>query len=276
MYWLTSANGVFALRRAPRAGGNSETLFEGPEVIASMAWGRGKLVFSSRGAPGEVFAFDVETRTRTSLGKGPSNIEVDPFGVSADDDFAYAIGHDTGTLADLLFRVSLDGGKLVQLTRIERPIVQDVKGAFVDATHVYWATPSGYVLRASKSAQGQAEVVVDDEKGLSAFAVGTSDIVYASAEGGRSLLRVAKSGGTPRTVFADADARYGLAMNDRDIVYATESDGLHRVDLGGNGFRVITRDRVVSCGSILLEGDHLFFANTATVQSGGSVRRVCL
>lgn len=277
VYWLNSGGGTFTLRRAPkRRDRPAETLLETKEVIASMAQTGGRLVLVAGGKSGEVFTFDPTTKERTKLAKAPAGIELDAFGVAADASFAYVIGHETAAVAEVLLRVPLTGGTFETLARIELPVDQDVKAARVDGTHVYWGIASGYIMRAAKAAAGVVETIVDDEGGVSAFDLGANDLFYIASTEHSAIVRVPKSGGAPVTIIEHTGARFAIAVSDRDVVYATASDIVHRIDPDGSNDRAITASGVVSCGSLLPQGDRIFFANTATIAAGGSVRSTCV
>lgn len=277
MYWLTSASGKFALRRAPMAGGTPpESLLETSDVIASMALAQGRFVLASAGKGGEVFTFDPGTKERKRLAKSPEGVELDAFGVAADDTYAYVIGHETQQIAEVLLRVPLSGGEMVQLARIKLSFDQDVKGLVLDETYAYWATASGYIMRSARVEGSKVETVVDDVNGLSAFALGPEHIFYLAASEHTAVVRVPKAGGTPLTLAEHTGARFGLAVGSDSLVYASSNDYLHRIGFDGADDRVITSGGVVSCGSIHIEGAEVFFANTATAAAGGSVRATCM
>lgn len=278
IYWI-SADGVkFRVRAATKTdpAANVSTVLETTDEVGAMTLVGGRLVLSSRGASGQVFTLDPATGERKRLAGAPAGLELDAFGVAADATTAFVVAHETSSLSEVLLQVPLTGGKLTELARIKLPFDQTLKGATADATHVYWALSSGLVMRAAKGAPGAVETVVDDRDGLSAFVVTDSEIVFASGSMTTPIVRTPKAGGPKTTIVEHTGARYGLTVVGRDVVYATANDDLRRVSLGGGDDKQIAASGVRSCGSILLDGAEVFFANTATAKAGGSVRAVCL
>jgi hypothetical protein len=115
-----------------------------------------------------------------------------PLGLDSDGVYVYytAGGNSANVLESgnqgLVFRVPIDGGESEVLT----PPMFDPKGLAVNDTHVYWAN-GGYGV---------------DETGST----------------GATIMRVAKSGGTPETV---SEAVYPIALAlDDDAVYWSDAD----------------------------------------------------
>ncbi len=277
LYWISAAGGTFRVRRASKDGdGEVETLLETTEELGSMALVGGKLVMASKGIAGEVFTVDVGTRKRSRLARSPAALELDAFGVTADDQHAYVVAHDTAAFVEVVLRVPLGGGPAKELGRVSLPFDETVKGAIVDGAHVYWALSAGRIFRLGKAQPGTVETFVNDSAGLSAFAITESDVLYASSAMDTTVFRVPKSGASKKSIVAHTGARFAIAGTTNEVVYATAADELRRVALDGTNDRQITSFGVRSCGSILVDGAEVFFANTATARAGGSVRAVCL
>jgi hypothetical protein len=279
---VSAAEGKHLVRRSSKsAPGSAETIYTSTDEVASVAAVAGRLVLVSRGARGQVFSLDVDGGARTRLGTAPSGIELDSFSAAADDTHAFAIGHHIDSLSEVAFRVPLNGGAMTELGRIKLPFDQTIKGAVVDATHVYWAISSGKVFRASKVGPAAVETVVDDADGLSAFSLAPDHIVYLSGAEHGYVVKVPKAGGARSILAQHTGARFAVAAGNGWAIYATANNELRRVGFEDKRDTLITATRVLSCGSILAQvgsedRGEIYFANTATARVGGSVRAACV
>lgn len=276
VFFVTAVlEGDKTIQRVPRQGGAATALLTTQDELGAIARWDDQLFAAQVGSRGRIVRVAVdgsgtETLTMTAAGE-----TLDAFGIAVDADAVFYVTHGgaaVGGIGNSVYRLPKSGGAPTLLARIELSSDQTLKGAVVDATHVYWLG-SGLVLRADKGAAGSVQRFAEEADGISAFAQNRDSIVYLGPSG---PVRVDKASMDRFPLTEHAQARYAVFADESRVVYATSDDGVYEVPLAGGAPTLLQRDGVRSCGSVIVDAGQLLWANTASRSSGGAVRTRCL
>jgi hypothetical protein len=176
-------------------------------------------LYGTRGAAGEVGAFELATGTATVVATPLGS----PAYLAADELYLYVSDVEGAVL-----RAPIAGGAAESLATSTWP-----HGIAADATHVYWADPAEGAIRRIAKGGGAVELVADGQTSPVGIAIDDLFVYFTSHPdlGPGAVLRVAKGGGDPELLATGnldaADEAWGpwQVVVTADSVYWTETYG---------------------------------------------------
>ena len=164
-------------------------------------------------------------------------------------------GREPSKMRSVLSRIPKKGGSRVDLIDIERSI----EGFAIDATDVFYASGQarGRILKVAKGGGIPVELAAEQSNPRELF-VDADHVYWLTIEGagGKTVRKVAKSGGTP-TVLATAAQSAGVEhlASDGSNLYFLDRSSLVRVPLAG-GTKSLVKDRV---STFALDGTTVYY-----------------
>ncbi len=275
IYWNTAVlDGPKRIRRAPRAGGAIETLVETTRELGAFAvdsdgamyWvevattGAGQVMLQR---PGQV---------AQPLYTIPTGL--DAFAVAIDGTSVYWVVHGEAAngYTETVFGGVKSGGAAVMLGSVTLAFDQSLVAMAADGAGVYWGLGAGLVYRVARTG-GTPTAVVDELDGIGAFAVADGAVYAIVRDAASSVIRV--DGAGRGVVMANGQARWALGIADGRAYASTADDRILSAPITGGQVRIEQADGVRSAGGLAFDGDHLYWANTATRTADGAVRWAC-
>lgn len=291
VYWTSAepdgmGGYVHRIRRAPKAGGPAEDFADADGETGAVALTADRVVWVE-GPPGGTGSGSSAVKSAPKAGGAPSVVATfsptqgtaDVFSLAVDDAAAYVLLKKFGaTFRYTAFRAPLSGEKGGAVATHTLPVGTDARSMLVDGGDVLWAFLSGWVYRAPTTATGGPDVlpVLDVVDGVDGWTVRGDDILFLT---GGSIRRVPRTGGEASDVLPGVDAWRALAAGPDVVAWGardhTGKESIHARRAGGEACLLVT-EGVVSVYSTAIDGDRLYWTNTARKKAGGAVRWVRL
>lgn len=282
LFWSASAPDgkgyEHRLRRLPRDGGEPQTLYTSPAELAALGDNGDEIVF---------FEIDILASTARLLGVpktggDPREIKsltgvfdrVDRFGFGARDGFAYGIGVTIGQrFVHEVFSIDLANGNIASLATFELDFASDVRGLSVTDEAISLAYLGGDLYRLPRAT---SSVLFD----LAPAWTSTSGVDALVGDGAETIVlsngfvRRIDTKGIQSPLVEDTSAYRGLAKQGTVLAWGERShEGEERIRLRAeDGTLCLVADEdVISVLDVRLDGDRLYWVNTASREAGGAV-----
>lgn len=287
IYWTAaepdgSGGYVHRIRRAAKSGGAAETFAQADGETGAVALTRDVVVWVE-GTPGGSGASAVRMSPKSGgavtdvarFTAAEGTLDVFSLQVSETDafvlqkrfaaDFRYAV-----------LRVPFSGDGPEEVAVHSLPIGTDARSMVLDDGTVFWAFLSGWIYGAQAAGVAGADAVplLDVAEGVDGWTVRGSEVLFLSSG---SVWSTSRAGGALSEAVHDVSAYRALATTAAWVVWGARdhagSETIRGRKSAGEVCTLVT-EGVVSAYSTAVDGDRVYWTNTASKTAGGAVRWV--